>query len=113
MCYNMETSISVYIIGMISWTLLYITGIKYDKHLALLSLSFIQVLLAEFFMWYDEDCTWGIKSYVTNISIFCIRITVYIYYIWCNNILNYNNKVLYGIFISFIIVLVNNYNIWI
>jgi len=108
MCYNMETSISVYIIGMIAGTLLYITGDKYDKHISLFVFAFTHIQIAEFFMWYDEDCTKGINHLATLFLYFvfvlqCLSIIIGAIIFKTTTI---NNKVLYGILISFIIVLV-------
>ena len=107
MCYNMETSISVYIIGMIASTLLYISGDKYDKHISLFVFAFIQVQLAEFFMWYDKDCTKGINHIATLFLYFvfvlqCLSIILGAIIFKTTTI---NNKVLYGILIIFTIVL--------
>ena len=103
----METSISVYIIGMIAGTLLYITGDKYDKHLALFSLAFIQVQLAEFFMWYDEDCTKGINHMATIFIyfIFVLQCTAIIIGAIIFKTTTIKNEVLYGIYILYIFVL--------
>ena len=65
MCYNKETSILMYIIGVTLSIILYFTGDKYDKHIALAAFVTTQMQLAEFFMWYDEDCTKGINNIAT------------------------------------------------
>jgi len=58
----------MYIIGVTLSAILYFTGDKYDKHIALLAFIIIQIQLAEFFMWYDEDCTKGINNIATYIT---------------------------------------------
>jgi len=65
MCYNKETSMLMYIIGIALSAILYFTGDKYDKHISLFVFVFIHIQLAEFFMWYDEDCTKGINNIAT------------------------------------------------
>jgi len=110
----METSISVYIIGMIAGTLLYITGDKYDKHLALLSLAFIQVQLAEFFMWYDEDCTKGINHMATIFLyfVFLLQCTSIIFGAIIFKTTTIKNEVLYGIYILYIFVLLTMFYLY-
>jgi len=65
MCYNKETSISMYIIGITLSIVLYFTGDKYDKHIALPAFISAHMQLAEFFMWYDEDCSKGFNNIAT------------------------------------------------
>ncbi len=56
MCYDKETSIKTYVIGVILSLCLFYNGDKYDKHIAIFSFVFIQIQLIEFFMWMDQDC---------------------------------------------------------
>ena len=56
MCFSAEASIITYILGSIASLYLLITGDKFDKHIGLFSLVFIQMQLAEFFMWIDQNC---------------------------------------------------------
>ena len=56
MCYNKETSLYAYIIGIVSSLVLFFYGDKYDKHIAFFVFIFIQIQLAEFFMWKDQEC---------------------------------------------------------
>jgi len=103
----METSISVYIIGMIATTVLYVSGDKYDKHISLFAFAFIQVQLAEFFMWYDEDCTKDI-NHISTIFLYIV------FALQCFSIIigaiifkttTIKINVLYGILIIYIIIL--------
>ena len=64
MCFNKETSIIAYILTTILSILLFIGGNKYDKNIAIFSLVFIQIQLAEYFMWLDQDCG-EINNYAT------------------------------------------------
>jgi len=74
MCYNKETSIFIYIIGITVSAILYFTGDKYDKHIALFAFVFIHIQLAEFFMWYDEDCKKGINNIATYSAIIILAL---------------------------------------
>ena len=74
MCYNKETSIFMYIIGITVSAILYFTGDKYDKHIALFAFVFIQMQIAEFFMWYDEDCKKGINNIATHSAIILLTL---------------------------------------
>jgi len=56
MCYDKETSIKTYVIGVILSLCLFYKGDKYDKHIAIFSFVFIQMQLVEYFMWSDQDC---------------------------------------------------------
>jgi len=98
----------MYIIGITISIVLYFTSDKYDKHISLFVFAFIQVQLAEFFMWYDKDCTKGINHIATLFLYFvfvlqCLSIILGAIIFKTTTI---NNKVLYGILIIFIIVLV-------
>jgi len=74
MCYNKETSIFMYIIGITVSIVLYFTGDKYDKHIALFSFVFVHIQLAEFFMWYDEDCKKGINNIATYFALIILAL---------------------------------------
>jgi hypothetical protein len=65
MCWSAEASITSYILGSIASLYLFIIGDNYDKHIALFSLTFIQIQLAEFFMWIDQDCNKNLNHYAT------------------------------------------------
>jgi hypothetical protein len=56
MCYSAKSSMIGYTLGTVFSILLYKYGDKYDKHIALFSLVFVQIQLAEFFMWIDQKC---------------------------------------------------------
>ena len=56
MCFSAKASIISYIIGTISALYLLINGDKYDKHIGLFCLVFVQMQLLEFFMWIDQSC---------------------------------------------------------
>mgnify|MGYP001459151173 CR=1 FL=1 len=65
MCFSAESSITAYILGSIASLYLLIKGDKYDKHIGLFSLIFIQIQLAEFLMWIDQSCNKNINHYAT------------------------------------------------
>ena len=65
MCFSAKASLSAYILGTIGSLYLLINGDKYDKHIGLFSLTFVQMQLAEFFMWIDKDCNKNINHYAT------------------------------------------------
>tara|TARA_R110002072_G_scaffold25257_7_gene84740 strand:+ start:93 stop:719 length:627 start_codon:yes stop_codon:yes gene_type:complete len=65
MCFSAESSITAYILGSIASLYLLIKGDKYDKHIGLFSLTFVQIQLAEFLMWIDQDCNKNINHYTT------------------------------------------------
>ena len=56
MCFSAEASIISYIIGTIFSLYLLTNGDKYDKHIGLFCLLFVQMQLLEFFMWIDQSC---------------------------------------------------------
>ena len=56
MCQDLETSRNTYIIGSITSLYLLLKGDKFDKHIGIFSLVFIQMQLVEYFMWLDQDC---------------------------------------------------------
>tara|TARA_X000000368_G_scaffold402763_1_gene377009 strand:- start:1133 stop:1774 length:642 start_codon:yes stop_codon:yes gene_type:complete len=65
MCFSTESSLTAYIIGSIASLYLLINGDKYDKHIGLFSLIFVQIQLAEFFMWLDQKCNKNINHYAS------------------------------------------------
>jgi len=65
MCFSAESSLTAYILGSIASLYLLINGDKYDKHIGLFSLTFVQMQLAEFFMWIDQYCNKNINHYAT------------------------------------------------
>jgi hypothetical protein len=65
MCWSAEASLSAYILGSIASLYLLFKGDKYDKHIALFSLTFIQMQLAEFLMWIDQYCNKNINHYAS------------------------------------------------
>ena len=65
MCWSAEVSISAYILGSIASLYLLFKGDKYDKHIGLFSLTFIQMQLAEFLMWIDQNCNKNINHYAS------------------------------------------------
>ena len=56
MCYNKDISLVSYILGVGLSSYLFIIGDKYDKNFALFCFTFIQIQLAEYFMWMDQEC---------------------------------------------------------
>ncbi len=65
MCFSAEASLTAYILGSIGSLYLLWKGDKYDKHIGLFSLTFIQVQLGEFLMWIDKNCNKNINHYAT------------------------------------------------
>jgi len=65
MCFSAESSLTAYILGSIASLYLLIKGDKYDKHIGLYSLIFIQMQLAEFFMWIDQNCNKHLNHYAS------------------------------------------------
>lgn len=56
MCYNKDVSLATYIIGSVASLYLLITGDKYDKHIGLFALFYIQIQLFEYLIWIDQEC---------------------------------------------------------
>lgn len=56
MCYNKTSSLVSYISGTLLSLILFNYGDNTDKHIALFSIVFIQMQLAEYFMWKDQKC---------------------------------------------------------
>lgn len=57
MCFSKESSITAYILSFLVSVFLYFTGNNFDKHIAFFSIVFIQIQLAEYFMWKDQNCS--------------------------------------------------------
>ena len=56
MCYNKDISLAVYLTTSVVSFILYLTGDKYDKHVAIFCFTFIHMQLVEYFMWLDQKC---------------------------------------------------------
>jgi len=104
MCFSIESSFTAYIIGSIASLYLLINGDKYDKHIGLFSLIFVQMQLAEFFMWLDQNCT--------NINHYASIYAEYIIFLQPFSILlgallfkttNISNKILHLILLVYVI----------
>ena len=65
MCYNKETSLATYVLGVSLSIALFILGDNYDKHIAFFTFVFIQIQLCEYFMWSDQKCG-KINHYATK-----------------------------------------------
>ena len=59
MCYNKEVSLGSYITGMLLCLYLYKIGNSTEKHVAVVFAVVVQMQLAEYLMWIDQDCTKG------------------------------------------------------
>ena len=57
MCYNERSSIITYFSGMALSLFLFLKGNKFQKHIAIFTFVFIQMQLAEYFMWKDQKCS--------------------------------------------------------
>ena len=58
MCYSAESSINTYFISLFFTLILFLIGSKFDKNVAIFCFVFVQMQLAEYFMWKDQDCGW-------------------------------------------------------
>lgn len=58
MCYSAESSINTYFISLFFTIILFLIGGKFDKNVAIFCFVFVQMQLAEYFMWKDQDCGW-------------------------------------------------------
>jgi hypothetical protein len=67
MCYNAESSILSFIIGISSCSYLLKYGDKYDKHIGFYFIAVLLIQLTEFFMWKDQKC--GILNHYASKSI--------------------------------------------
>lgn len=68
MCFSAESSLSAYILGVIASLYLLIKGDRYDKHIGLFSLTFIQMQIAEFLIWIDLDCNKNLNHYASILT---------------------------------------------
>lgn len=109
MCFSAEASLTAYILGSIASLYLLINGDKYDKHIGLFSLTFVQMQLAEFLMWIDQDCNKNINHYATIFAEYIL--TLQPFSIIVGAILfkttNIPNNLLYIFLLIFIIGLIN------
>ena len=111
MCWSPEASLTAYILGSIASLYLLIKGDKYDKHIGLFSLTFIQIQLAEFLMWIDQDCNKNINHYATIFAEYILILQPFS--IILGAILfkttNISNNLLYFFLLIFIICIMNYY----
>ena len=56
MCFSAKASIISYGIGMTASIMLLLSKNKFNKHIGLFCLVFVQMQLAEFFLWSDQKC---------------------------------------------------------
>ena len=56
MCFNAESSITTFIVSFSLSFLLFATGDKYDKTIAIFCFAFGSMQLVEYLMWIDQDC---------------------------------------------------------
>ena len=99
MCFSKTSSATSYLTGSLLSLVLYFYGDKYDKHIAAFSLVFIQMQLAEYFMWSDQDCgkTNHYASVFAHFVLLLQPISVILFgYIFNTFILS--NKILYILF---------------
>lgn len=71
MCYNKDISLEVYLTTCALSLILYLTGDKYDKHIALFSIVFIHMQLIEYFMWSDQKCG-KMNHYATELGYYLL-----------------------------------------
>ncbi len=109
MCFSAEASIVAYILGSLASLYLLIKGDKYDKHIGLFSLTFIQIQLAEFLMWIDKDCNKNINHYATIFAhyILILQPLSIILGALLFKTTNISNNLLYLFLLIFIICLIN------
>ena len=113
MCYDKKSSITAYIASTVFSLLLYNGGDIYDKNIALFSLVFIQMQLAEYFMWSDQKCN-KTNHYATvyaHIILMLQPLSIILFMILYNtttlpNIILYIS--LFITFIPFVLVIINN-----
>jgi hypothetical protein len=105
MCFSAEASIVAYILGSLASLYLLIKGDKYDKHIGLFSLTFIQMQLAEFLMWIDKDCNKNINHYATIFAKYILFIQPLIIIIGALifKTTNISNNLLYFLILCYII----------
>jgi len=109
MCFSANASISAYILGSIASLYLLFKGDKYDKHIGLFSLTFIQMQLAEFLMWIDQDCNKYINHYATIFAeyILILQPLSIILGAILFKTTNIRNNLLYFFLLLFVIILIN------
>lgn len=75
MCFSKESSIISYLIGLIPSYLLLKSNNKYNKHIGLFCLTFIQMQFAEFLMWSDIKCQNNLNQYGSILAnlILCLQ----------------------------------------
>ena len=56
MCFSERSSIITFFSGLGLSLFLFLKGNKYEKHIAFFTFVFIQMQLAEYFMWKDQKC---------------------------------------------------------
>lgn len=71
MCYNKDISLAVYLTTCMISLILYLTGDKFDKHMALFSIVFIHMQLIEYFMWSDQKCG-KMNHYATELGYYLL-----------------------------------------
>ena len=71
MCYNKDISLAVYLTTCMISLILYLTGDKFDKHMALFSIVFIHIQLIEYFMWSDQKCG-KMNHYATELGYYLL-----------------------------------------
>ena len=105
MCFSPEVSLTAYILGTIAWLYLLIKGDKYDKHIGLFTLIFIQIQLAEFFMWIDQDCNKNINHYASIFAKYILFLQPLIIIIGALvfKTTNISNNLLYFLILGYII----------
>ena len=109
MCFTAEASLTAYILASIASLYLLIKGDKYDKHIGLFSLTFIQIQLAEFLMWIDQNCNKNINHYATIFAeyILILQPLSIILGALLFKTTNISNNLLYLFLLIFIICLIN------
>ena len=109
MCFSAEASLTAYIIGSIASLYLLINGDNYDKHIALFTLTFIQIQLAEFLMWIDQDCNKNINHYATIFAKYILILQPFSIILGALlfKTTNISNNLLYLFLLIFIICLIN------
>ena len=109
MCFSAEASLTAYILGSIASLYLLIKGDKYDKHIGLYSLTFIQMQFAEFLMWIDQNCNKNINHYATIFAeyIIILQPLSIILGALLFKTTNISNNLLYIFLLIFIIWLIN------
>lgn len=109
MCFSAEASLAAYVLGTIASLYLLIKGDKYDKHIGLFSLTFIQMQLAEFLMWIDQNCNKNINHYATIFAQYILILQPFSIILGALlfKTTNISNNLLYLFLLIFIIFLIN------